>query len=193
MASADGQPGLWAQDGPGGPAAQAPCPTRWVGSSVTCHSADAWPRFEGPAAPLGPGSLAGQLGPPPRRPHRPCAHEIVSDTRPDLQPPSPGHRVLWGPPSAESRRRPPTRPRTGWGGGVGSLSPRPRPRATALVPVRSGQRGIGTRTCFNPVQQGPEGHSTPRSDKPGSHLQRWLRGEGLTPDLPTTLLSWVPA
>lgn len=153
MASADGQPGLWAQDGPGGPAAQAPCPTRWVGSSVTCHSADAWPRFEGPAAPLGPGSRAGQLGPPPRRPHRPCAHEIVSDTRPDLQPPSPGHRVLWGPPSAESRRRPPTRPRTGWGGGG-----QPQPQAPAKGnSIGSGPVWAARHRHKDVLQPGPAG------------------------------------
>lgn len=47
------------------------------------------------------------------------------------------------------------------------------------------------KDLLQPGPAGAEGHSTPRPDTPGSHLQRW--GEGLTPDLPTTLLSWVPA
>lgn len=51
MPNTGGQPGLRARDRGGWLAAQASFPRpSWVGCPVSCHSADAWPRFEGSAA-----------------------------------------------------------------------------------------------------------------------------------------------
>lgn len=121
---------------------------------------------------------------PPQTAREPHAHQKVSEcsgfaslgtpqpggNRPDLQPPSPGHHVLWGPPTVGSHLRPPRRPRTGmW---------QPEPQAAAqgqqpLVPAWSGldwaaaaSQAICVSICFNLVQQGVVGtQSSPQASQ----------------------------
>lgn len=130
--------------GVGGPTAEASFPRpSWVSYTVTCHSADAWPRFEGPAAhsghtspwlpgqsqvclltsgsPTCPGPPGGSLKYP--QVYTPGAHSQGTPTL-TSNPPSPDYYVLWGPPSAGSWLRPPRRLRTDW-------SRQPQPQAPA--------------------------------------------------------------
>lgn len=142
----------------GGPTAQASFPRpSWVSYTVTCHSADAWPRFEGPAAhsghtspwlpgqsqvclltsgsPTCPGPLEGSLKYP--QVYTPGAHS--QDSYSNLQPPQSwllwpvGTTQCWelaeAPQKAKDRLVP------------AASAPGPGPRATVcLILVWSGQR-----------------------------------------------------
>ena len=158
----------------------------WVRRTLTCHSADAWPRFEAqlptlatPTPRTGPAQPAHLGGPPAQGPPGGSFNCLWR-----LHPlgPQAGAPGLTGSPQSQPRCRAGTT--QGWEPaeapqkaknrlGVAASASGPGPRATAvgsgLVWEETADQATRTSIRFNPVQQGLGGFRTdPRPDSPAA-------------------------